>query len=152
MTLVFLTMNNFLIKFNLKSAQGAFLTSLIFLSGLIMLSLVSGILFFSFFQSQQSLNARSFTEARLAAESGLADGLIRVINNKNCPDASCSATYQLGVGTATTTVEICKDACSGIGKTSIVSTGLSNNRVYRLEAILSVNAVNGLVQIISKKE
>ena len=126
--------------------------STIVVMGLIMLSIVLGISFFSFFQSQNTFNARSLLAAKLAAESGLADGTLRVIFNKNCPDTNCVSPYQLSIGSATTTISLCKDACDGIGKTRVTSVGIFGQSIFELQAILDVNSVTGEVQIISKNE
>lgn len=134
------------------SNKGAFVISSAFLLGIIMIGLGLGIALFSYFQIDVTLNTRYFIEAQIAAASGIHDGILRVIYNKNCPDAYCPSSYNLTIGNASVTVEICKDTCQGTGKTVITSRASALNRKSTMQLILDVNAITGKVQIISQIE
>jgi hypothetical protein len=91
-------------------------------------------------------------QAFLAARAGINDAISRVILNKNCgADASCAPvypdTYTITTAGATAEISICKDTCAGSGKHEIVATGFALTRRHRVAAILTVDAVTGLVSV-----
>ncbi len=159
MILLFLIPNDimrFFLKSNLKNIfsrdTGAFLIATAFLMGLIMLGLVIGLATLGIFNSQATADARYAQSAWLAAQSGIADGILKIIYDKNCPDANCNTSYSFAVGEATTTVQFCKDTCLGVGKTTVTSTGVASRRIFSLQAIVTVDTITGKVQLNSKKE
>jgi len=95
---------------------------------------------------------RLSNQAFVAARAGIEDGMIKVVRDKNCPEAGCSSPYDLLVGSETASVTICKDSCSGVGKTRIESIGAAGTRHRKIQAVLSVNATTGKVDVDSIQE
>lgn len=91
-------------------------------------------------------------EALSAARSGIEDGLLRIVRNKNCPDVSCVSNYSFAVGNTSVTVTICKDTCSGSGKHTIIAVGQSLYNRRKLVAVVETNAATGEVAIESVKD
>ncbi len=88
-------------------------------------------------------------EALAGAQSGIDDGIMRVILDKNL-----SASYSLTVGRANVDVTICKDACVGlsVGQDAITATSRVLTKEHTLVAILNVSSTSGLVETVSLKE
>lgn len=96
-------------------------------------------------------SARVSGEAYLAAISGIEDGIIRVVRNKECPNGTgCSSSYDLPVGLRTASVTIC-DTCIS-GKTRVEALGSAGPARRKLRAVLTVNDVTGEVDIDSLSE
>jgi len=89
------------------------------------------------------------------AKSGAYDGLMRVVRNKavsNMPAEDRS--YVLSVGDQNASVVICGDTpeCGGEGKIKISSVGSVFTRMKKVEAVVSVDAITGLVKLESMLE
>ncbi len=91
-------------------------------------------------------------QALAAAQTGIEDGILKVVQDKTCPNASCASSYQIETTNGTATITICKDSCAGTGKTQVVSTGAALTKKHKLTATLSVNQTTGEVTIDEIKE
>jgi len=84
------------------------------------------------------------------AKSGAYDGLMKVVRDKSL----ISDEYDFSIGVQSATVSICRDseACGGEGKFKITSTGSALTRRKKIEAIVSVDPLTGLVKLESMLE
>lgn len=101
------------------------------------------------------------TQALMAAKSGISDGILKVVRNKNIDYTSSGSPYSITVSSnSTVTVSICKNsktvttACDTAtsGKDEITSLGASFNRQHKLVAILNVDSTTGYVRVESIQE
>jgi len=85
-----------------------------------------------------------------AAKSGIYDGLMKVIRDKSLTSAS----YNFSIGNQSAAIVICRDseACGGSGKFKVSSTGSALTRRKKIEAIVSVDSITGLVKLESMTE
>ncbi|TSC96263.1 MAG: hypothetical protein Athens071426_608 [Parcubacteria group bacterium Athens0714_26] len=92
---------------------------------------------------------RLSNEALAAAKAGAQDGMLRVSRDKNF-----NSNYQLTVGSRTVDVVVCKDLpeCGGVGKYKISSTATALTKKKKIEVILVVDPITGVVQLQSLKE
>lgn len=95
------------------------------------------------------LGIRLSADAYFAARSGVNDGLMKIVRDKNFT----SSAYTLTVGDAVAQVTVCKDApCTDNGKSKITSIGITQSRTRRFEAVATVDSLTGEVGLESLKE
>ena len=124
----------------------------VLLLGGIIIEISIAIAFLTYIFNQTNFAARLSSEALAIAKAGVADAIVRVINNKDCPVAGCPAFYTLSINNRTAAITICKDTCAGIGKTQIESSGAAFLQNRKLRAVLNVNPTTGKVDIESVQE
>ncbi len=136
---------------------------LILLLGAIIIEVSIASVFFLSYLNSSVYGTRLSNEALIAAESGINDGLLRIILNKNCgDDATCAPlrpnSYTVDTGNATAEITICKGGnanCPEIadtGKRLIIATGRALSRQHKLVATISVETITALVTIDSIKD
>lgn len=135
-----------------NSQRGIASLPLILLLGAIIIEVSIASVFFLSYLNTSVYGTRMASEALIAAQAGINDGLLRVVTNNAADDL----TYSMSIGNATADVSICKGgnvACPAIliGQHQITSVGKALTRQHRLVAVLSVD-VYGLVYIESIKE
>lgn len=86
-------------------------------------------------------------EALTAAQTGIDDGIMQVLLDKDCPNATCPSSYTIDVGDRSVDVEICKDTCQGANTHEITATGQALTRRKVLTAILNTNATTGKITL-----
>jgi hypothetical protein len=121
------------------------LPAVLFIGGLIVEISVAVAFLLTLF-SNTSYSARLSSQAFAVAETGIEDGIIKVVRNKDCPGLGCPSSYDLAVGSFTASVTIC-NTCEGAGETRVDSIGSAGSKKRKIRAILSVNATSGKVDI-----
>ena len=119
----------------------------ILLLGGIIVTFAIGATLLIFLLNNANLGERMAAEALTAGRSGIEDGILRVIRNKNY-----QGDYSLIVNNRTVDVKICKDTCDPIGKHIITAINAAAINRRQIKAILEVNAITGEVLIESIKE
>jgi hypothetical protein len=99
------------------------------------------------YEANSGLGAKAGDQAFLLAQTGVEDGVMRVIMNKD-QGYIC---YQLPVDSQNVQVEIQKDVPT-TGQTSVWTKATVSSRTRRAKAILDVNGVTGKVDILSIEE
>ena len=125
----------------------AALPTLLLVGGIIMaisISLTTSI--YLYVNSIQGANLGS--RALSIAKSGVYDGLLRVARDKSFSGPS----YTFSVNNQSAVVDICGKICVGEGRFRISSVGSVLTRRKKIEAIVSVNPVTGLVRLESMLE
>lgn len=141
-------MKNLKLKSNVTGV--ASLPAILLFGGIIIeLGLASALLVY--YMNNTLYGTRLSSEALVAAQAGIDDAMLRVITNKNCPDASCPASYTITSGSRTADVTICRD-CIVAGKTQITSTGQALTKKHQLTATLTVSTSTGQVTLDSLVE
>lgn len=141
--------------------RGAAALSTILLVGAIVIETALAALIASYLVSQQGLGLKRSQEASFAARSGLQEGLIRLVRDK---DFSPSPNpYTLLVSSTTVSILVCKELevdfspeeCSAStipGKYQVGATAQVVNKKSRIKATLLVSSSTGLVQVESIEE
>ena len=110
---------------------------------------------------QLTSGARHSMQALIAAKTGISDGILKVVRDKNINYTSSGSPYTVTVSSVSSAVvTICKDtrtvtsACdtANSGKNEITSTGVSFNRRHKLVAILNIDATTGHTRVESVRE
>ncbi len=129
----------------LRSTKGiASLPAILLFGGIIIeIGIVSALLVY--YLNNTLYANRLSDQALAAAQTGIEDGILKVVQDKTCPNAACPSSYQIETTTGTATITICKDSCAGTGKTEISSTGASLTKKHKLVATLSVDQTTGEV-------
>ncbi|PIU99250.1 hypothetical protein COS59_00725 [Candidatus Wolfebacteria bacterium CG03_land_8_20_14_0_80_36_15] len=136
---------------DLKQNKGAaFLPVVLLISGLVTV-IVAAIVLTSTLASTGSARTKWSAEALAISQAGIDDGIIKIIRNKNCPDASCLSSFTLSAGNGTTSVTIAKDTPSN-GKHTVTSLAKVRVAQKKLQAIVNTNAITGQVEIESIQE
>jgi len=142
-----------------KTKSGfASLPAILLLGGVIIeVSIASALLVFHL--NNSVYGSRLSNEAFVIAKSGLEDAVMRILLNKDCPDATCapSGEYSLNIGGGVADVLICKNICDdipevSIGQHGVISTGKVLTRRQRLISVIDVDEETGLISINSLKE
>jgi len=131
----------------LKFSNGVSSLPLILILGGLITTMALGATLLIFLVNNANLGERASAEALATARSGIEDGILRVLRNKNCPDVSCPASYNVVLDTWTAAVTICKDSCDGIGKHTIISTSQVLTNQKKIKAILEADPKTGEVLI-----
>jgi hypothetical protein len=139
-------------RLKLKATRGiASLPAILLFGGiLIEIGIISALLVY--YLNNTLYANRLSDQALAAAQTGIEDGILKVVQDKTCPNASCASSYQIETTNGTATITICKDSCAGTGKTQIVSTGAALTKKHKLIATLSVDQTTGEVTIDEIKE
>ena len=119
---------------------------ILILSSLI-ITMALGATLLVFLVNNANLGERASAEALSTARSGIDDGILRVMRNKNCPDAACPASYEVILDNRTAVVTICKDSCDGAGKHTIISISQVLTNQKKIKAILEADPITGEVFI-----
>ena len=135
------------------------LPTVLLVGGIIIEIGIAGLLI-SYFLIQSIFGARWSAEALATARSGIQDGIIKIVRNKNLDYTASGSPYSLPVGNWTAQVAVCKDAktlsspcdTSSIGKHEVISSGVVKNKQRKLQAILNVSGLTGEVKVESIKE
>lgn len=128
-----------------KDKRGISTLPMMLLLGGIIIEIAVTITFLAYYFNISNSSARLSTEALTTARTGLDDGIIKVVRDKNF-----SGDYAVAVGRGTANVSICKDTCV-IGKTEITSTVLGISQ-RKLRAVLAIDASTGKVVVESIEE
>lgn len=126
------------------------LSTTLLISGIIIEIAISGLLV-SYFLVQGSFGAKWSADALAVAQTGIQDGLIKIVRDKDLNYITSGSPYSISVGDWTAQVEIRKDT-PGNGKSEIISSGSAKNKQRRLQAILDVDSQTGKVKVESIKE
>jgi predicted Zn-dependent protease len=134
-------------SYKLKTIRGiASLPAILLFGGIIIeIGIVSALLVY--YLNNTLYANRLSDQALAAAQTGIEDGILKVVQDKTCPNASCPSSYQIETTTGTATITICKDSCAGTGKTEVISTGVALTKKHKLVATLSVSQTTGEVTI-----
>ena len=128
------------------------LPTMLLLGGII-IEIAIAIAFLTYYFNTLNYASRLSAEALETARAGVQDAIIKVVRDKDCPNVSCPSPYTVETSNGrTATVSICKDTCSGAGKTQVISTASALNRQKKIQAILSVDPVTGQVAVDSLQE
>ena len=120
---------------------------LILILGGLITTMALGATLLVFLVNNANLGERASAEALAIARSGIDDGILQVLRNKNCPDASCLASYEVSLDNRTAAVTICKDFCDGICKHTIISIAQVLTNHKKIKAILETDPITGEVLI-----
>ncbi|MDP2629644.1 MAG: hypothetical protein Q8P45_03020 [Candidatus Harrisonbacteria bacterium] len=132
--------------------QGIASLPAILLFGGVLLEIGIASAFLVFYLNNSVYGARLSNEALLAAQSGIDDGILQVILNKDCPSGECPSSYSLSVGSREADVTICKDSCSGSGSTQIKAVGKAFTKRRSLTAVVTIDEGTGSVSLTSLQE
>ncbi len=135
-----------------RSIRGIASLPAILLFGSIIIEIGIAGAFLVYYLNTSLYGTRIANQALVAAQAGIDDGVLKIIQDRTCPNATCSSDYQLSFETAGAHVIICKDTCAGAGKTQITSIGQALTKQRQLIAILSVDSITGLVSVDSVLE
>lgn len=127
------------------------LPAILFIGGLVV-EIVVALSFMLSFLSNTGLAVNLGVEALFVAHSGVEDGIMKVVRNKDCPTVGCASPYDLSVGGRVAAVAICKDSCAGAGKTQIDSIGMARTERRKIRAVVSVDVTTGKVTVDSISE
>ncbi len=139
------------------------------LAALVMTLLIGGVvvevaaagLLVGYFLNESGFGASLSLEALVAARSGVEDGVLQVVRNKNIDYTTSGSPYILPINSRTTaTIIICKDsrtvtvACDTpqAGKHEVTATGITQSKQRKMRATLNVNSATGDVRIESFRE
>ncbi len=100
--------------------------------------------FLIYYLNNSLYGTRLSQAALVVAQAGIEDGILKVVLNKNCPDANCPSSYTLATENGSAEITICRDSCVA-NKTIVTSIGQSLTRKHKIVATLSVNNTTGLV-------
>lgn len=139
-------------KLIFKHSSGVSSLPLILILGGLITTMALGATLLVFLVNNANLGERASAEAFITARSGIDDGILQVVRNKNCPDAFCLASYNVILDGHTATVTICKDSCDGAGKHTIISTSQVLTNQKKIKAILEADPVTGEVLVESITE
>ncbi len=145
------TVKGQLSKVNCLSSGIAALPLVLMLGGLIT-QISIALLISNFLLLQSELGLRYNSQALAAAQTGIQDGILRVIRDKTF---SSSYTITLPDG-STADVSVCTNTpdpiCIGADRGRVISVGKSHARNKKLQAILDVSQVTGAVKVVSLSE
>ncbi len=135
------------------------LPAVLMIGGIIIEIAVSGV-FIIYYISQSGYGVRLSSEALAAAQSGIHDGIMKIVRNKNIDYNTSDSPYTVTVGGRTSQVIICKDtktvssACDTVnaGKHEITSLGSAFNKRRELRAIINVDSYTGEAKFESIQE
>jgi hypothetical protein len=108
--------------------------------------------FLVFYLNSTIYGTRLGNEALAAARAGIDDAILQVILDKDCPNATCPASYSIDIENRSVDITICKDTCQGSDTHEIIATGKALTRRHKIVAILNTNPQTGLIGIESIKE
>lgn len=132
-------------SYKLHGRKGvASLPAIILFGGLMIEIGIAGALLIYYLNS--SLYGTRLSQTALTvAQTGIDDGILKVILDKDCPNVMCPASYTITTENGSAEVTICKDTCSGSGTTQITSVGSALTKKHKIVAILNVNDTTGLI-------
>ena len=123
------------------------------LLGSIIIEIVIAMAFLTYYFNTLNFSARLTAEALETARAGAQDAILKVLSNKNCPDASCPSPYSVVTSTGrSASVTICRDTCIGAGRTQVISIANVFNKQRTIEADLIVDPLTGQVTVQALKE
>ncbi|KKQ23085.1 hypothetical protein A2999_01685 [Candidatus Wolfebacteria bacterium RIFCSPLOWO2_01_FULL_38_11] len=144
-------LSSFLKKENKREKGAAVLPTILLFGGIAVEIGITGVLI-ALFLSQGSLGAKLSEEALAAANSGIEEGVLKIVRDKDYNSISSST---LSVGDRSS-VEffICKDivSCGGTGKHTIYSIGSALNKRRKVNALIATDSITGEVKIEYIKE
>src|SRR3989344_7435502 len=119
--------------------------------------------FLAYYFNNINFGARLSSEALEAARGGIDDALVRAINNKFCPDATCPGSYQVTVASGrTANVTMVHPGASqpcgadpnnpATTQLEITSVGGTVNRNRTMRAVATVSCLSGEVTVNSINE
>ncbi|PIR88538.1 MAG: hypothetical protein COU09_01665 [Candidatus Harrisonbacteria bacterium CG10_big_fil_rev_8_21_14_0_10_44_23] len=133
----------------LKKINGVASLPTILLFGALLIEVAIASTLLIYYLNTSVYGTRLANEALLAAQSGVDDAIVKIILDKDCPNASCASNYTLTVGQREADVTICKDTCSGSGTTQITSVGSAFTKKHQLIAIVNIDPVTGELSVTS---
>lgn len=131
-----------------SDARGIAALPAVIIFGGIIIEVALASAFLAFTLNNTSLGVRLSAEAFAAAKSGVEDAMLRILRDKNYSDPTG---YSISLGRATVDVVVNADTPDA-DKTTITSTGTAFRRKRQIQAIVSIDAVSGIVKVISLKE
>lgn len=128
----------------------ATLPTVILMSAIIIEVAVAGVVIASAL-SNTAYNQRLSAMALAAARVGTDDAFMRIVRYKNCPGAGgCPASYNIQVDANDSAAVTMSN--NGQGVITVISTGTSLNRQKKMQMIVGVDSVSGLVSVQSLQE
>jgi len=135
------------------------LPTMLLLGGII-IEIAIAVSFLAYYFNTLNFSTRLASEAIEAARAGAQDAIIKIILNKNCPNAACPANYSLTtsngrVANVTLSHPVAFPACSpdpanpATTQTQIDSAGSALNQNRRIRAMVSVNCLSGQTTVLS---
>lgn len=137
--------------FRFKRQSGvATLPTVIILSAIILEVAVAAVTIAAALASSAN-NQRLASQALSDARTGADDAFMRIVRNKNCPNAvGCPSSYSITIDSSdTANVTI---SSNGQGVITVVSEGVSSNRRRKLQMLVGVDSSTGLANIESIQE
>ncbi len=133
------------------------------LLGGIIIEIAIAIAFLAYYFNTLNLSSRLISESLEAARAGAQDAIIKIVLNKNCPNANCPATYSLTtangrVANVTISHPGAVLPCSpdpanpASTQTQVDSVGTALNRNRKVRALLNVDCLSGQVDTVSFNE
>ena len=143
----------------LKNKKGIISLGITLLLGGIIIEIAVGIAIITYILNENNFGIKLSNQAFVAAESGIEEGLLRVIRD----DFSAGSIITIPLSNASASVIICEDSTgnseddcdngsAATGKTEIISVGTSLLRQRKIVSVLSVNSNTKQIAIESIKE
>lgn len=132
-------------KFTFNKGLSSLPAMLIFGGIIIEVAIASALLVF--YLNNTIYGTRLGNEALSAARAGIDDGILQIILDKDCPNASCPSSYTIDVGNRSTDITICKDTCQGANTHQITAVGKALTRRHKIVAVLNTDPQTGLVSV-----
>jgi len=136
----------FLIFKDFKTQNGAIGLPLILLASALITEIAVTLTLTSFLLTNSAADIKWSIGALSASQSGIEEGIMKVIRNKDF-----NGTSTISVGLATVSITITKDSPS-TGKHTIMSLATIRQIQRKLEAVINVSSTTGQVEIQSIQE
>ena len=140
----------FLKIFQKKISGVAFLPVILLVGGLSVV-IIAAIVLVSVETNSSQARTKWATEAFTLSQSGIDDGITKIIRDKNCPDANCPDSYTFSGDNGIVVVTIEKDTPTS-GKYTITSCAKVRTVQKQMQAVVSVDPITGQVETESVSE